>query len=29
MEKTYDRYRGTTGISVPKATFQLIGGRRK
>src|SRR5262249_23346636 len=25
MEKTYDRYRETTGISVPRATFQLIG----
>ena len=23
MEKTYDRYRGTTGISIPKAKFQL------
>ena len=29
MEKTYDRYRGTTDISVPKATFQFIGGPRK
>jgi hypothetical protein len=24
MEKTYDRYRGITGISIPKAAFRLI-----